>query len=638
MSKKIKNFIIITILFIVANGVAYYITQFNQEKRIEIILDKHSQTLQTYYEILKYNQHNSADIAYEETINNKRLLELLSKANSFKNSNDIKSLNRVRDEVKNLLTLKYKEYKKRGILQYHFVFPDNKVFLRMHKINKYGDDLTHIRSDFKYVNEYKKSIRGFAQGRTAHAFRNVYPIVDKDNNYLGAFEVSFSSELIQEYFTHIKQLHTHFLVNKNIFESKTWDRDDLVLKYTPSAEHKDYMLTLTAQHSKQKCIINNAKKLESLKNNIDLMMLKNEQFSLFKIFNKKSQIISFYPIKHNITKKPVAWIVSYSYDNAIKKAVENTFYVRIFSVVVFLLLFGFIYFILNQKEILNQMVDEKTKSLSNINRELEESEHELQLINENLEKKINKEVQKNREKDKALFEHTKMAALGEMIANIAHQWRQPLSAISTNITAMQLKKELGMLEDDEFVKGSEMINENVQYLSRTIDDFRNFIRGNSKKENFNLKDAINTFINLTSSYIKHESINMEIKVDKDIYVTTLKNELNQSLLNLFNNSKDALSDKEYDKYIYMDASIKNEMLIINFKDNAGGIDENIMDKIFEPYFTTKHQSQGTGLGLNMTYRLISEGMKGTISVSNEIINYKGIEYKGATFTITIPLN
>ncbi|MEA3289322.1 MAG: ATP-binding protein [Campylobacterota bacterium] len=637
MSKKIKNLIITILMFVVANIVAYNVTQYNQDKRIETILNKHSETLQTYYEILQYTQNNSADIGYEETIKNKKLLELLSKANSLKNSNDNVSLNIVREDVQKLLSEKYKEYKKRGILQYHFVFPDNKVFLRMHKTDKYGDDLTDIRSDFKYVNETKKSIRGFAQGRTAHAFRNVYPIFDKDNNHLGAFEVSFSSELIQEYFTHIKQLHTHFLVNKNIFDSKTWDRDDLIFNYMKSAEHKDYMLTLTNQHTKQRCIDNNKKKLTSLKDDINTMIQKNNKFSLYKMFNNQSQIISFYPIIHNITKQPVAWIVSYVYDNSVKKAIDNTSYVRIFIAFVFFLIFGFIYLILNQKEILNQLVDEKTKTLSLTNRELEESEHELQLINENLEIKIQEEVLKNRDKDKALFEHTKMAALGEMIANIAHQWRQPLSAISTSITAMQLKKELGILEDNEFEQTSQMINENVQYLSRTIDDFRNFIRGDSKKEKFNLKEAIDTFMNLVRSYVKHDSINLEVKVDKEIFITTLKNELNQALLNLFNNSKDALSDKDHEKYIYIDASIKDDMLVINFKDNAGGIDENIMDKIFEPYFTTKHQSQGTGLGLNMTYRLISEGMHGSIVVSNDTINYNGKEYKGASFTITIPL-
>ena len=253
------------------------------------------------------------------------------------------------------------------------------------------------------------------------------------------------------------------------------------------------------------------------------------------------------------------------------------------------------------------------------------------------EKNILDEVAKNREKDIQLFEQSKMAALGEMIGNIAHQWRQPLSVISTIATAMRFQKKHGVFDSSGLISSCETINTQTQYLSRTIDDFKNFIKGDRVLEKFNLKDYMESFSHLVAPAVESHNLKLIINVNEDLTCLGFKNELLQCMINIFNNSKDALEEYTL-KLIFIDIKEEDEKIIISIKDNAGGIPESIINNIFEPYFTTKHKSKGTGLGLSMTYNLIVEGMKGYIKVSNKEYSYEGKEYRGANFIITLPIS
>ena len=251
-------------------------------------------------------------------------------------------------------------------------------------------------------------------------------------------------------------------------------------------------------------------------------------------------------------------------------------------------------------------------------------------------KQLEKELKK---KEQELFKSEKLASMGEMIGNIAHQWRQPLSVISTGVTGLKLQKEYNILTDEELNQTCDAINDNVQYLSKTIDDFKGFIKGDRTKKIFSLKNQIASFLNLVAGSIKSEDINMILDLQEDIKIDGYENELTQCLINIFYNAKDVLVEKQIeDKLVFLSTSIINDKVIIKIKDNACGIPEDIINKIFEPYFTTKHQSQGTGLGLHMTYNLIVDGMGGSIEVENLNYDYDGKEYTGAEFKIILPLS
>ncbi len=241
-------------------------------------------------------------------------------------------------------------------------------------------------------------------------------------------------------------------------------------------------------------------------------------------------------------------------------------------------------------------------------------------------------------KDQMIHEQLKMVAMGEMIGNIAHQWRQPLSIITTGATGMLVQKEFGMLDDKQFIDTCHAINDNAQYLSKTIDDFRNFLKGDRVKKLFSIDENIKSFLHLVDASIKSNEIKVILDIDKEIKINGYDNELTQCFINLFNNSKDALNrNKKTNRVIFITVSLEEQNVVIKFRDNGKGIQEKIISKIFEPYFTTKHKSQGTGLGLNMTYKFIVNGMEGSIVARNVNFKYKDEEQKGAEFTITLPL-
>jgi len=241
------------------------------------------------------------------------------------------------------------------------------------------------------------------------------------------------------------------------------------------------------------------------------------------------------------------------------------------------------------------------------------------------------------QKDKLIYEQSKLASMGEMIGNIAHQWRQPLSIISTSASGMLMQKQYAVLSDEQFEKNCIAIDENAQYLSKTIDDFKDFIKGDTQKVNFNLEENIDIFLQLVHSSIKTYHMKVIKDINKNIFINGYANELSQCFINIFNNAKDALLDKEEDKrFLFISVIKESDSVVIVFRDNAGGIAPDVLPRIFEPYFTTKHKSQGTGIGLHMTYNMIVDGMAGKIKASNIEYTYDGQNYKGAEFKITLP--
>ena len=245
--------------------------------------------------------------------------------------------------------------------------------------------------------------------------------------------------------------------------------------------------------------------------------------------------------------------------------------------------------------------------------------------------------QKEKTKQQNIIAHqAKMAAMGEMIGNIAHQWRQPLSSISVSSTGMIMQKQMNILEDEFLLKGLKQINDSVQYLSTTIDDFRNFYKTDKNKQEFNLNKTIEKVINLIDPQFKSHGIKI-IENIEDISITTYENELIQVILNLLNNSRDELikKDSDFEKLVFIIVSKNGENISIIVRDNAGGIPEGIINRVFEPYFTTKNQSHGTGIGLYMSKEIINKSMKGEISVNNTSFEHNGKTYTGAMFEILL---
>jgi signal transduction histidine kinase len=265
---------------------------------------------------------------------------------------------------------------------------------------------------------------------------------------------------------------------------------------------------------------------------------------------------------------------------------------------------------------------------------------QLQDANNTLETKILKALEENKKQHAMLEQQSRLAALGEMIGNIAHQWRQPLSVITTVISGMQMKQEYGIPLTEKLVTdATDTIINQANYLSKTIDDFRDFIKNDQIEEVFNLSKVIEDTANLVTPALKSNYIQLTLTFDDTIIYNGYPSQLSQVLINILNYAKDAFKEKnQKDKQIKIKTFKNGTHLKIEISDNAGGIPQEIQTKIFDPYFTTKHQSQGTGLGLFICTNIIHKYFNGKIYIEDITEMIEETSYQGTKFIIEFEAN
>ena len=223
----------------------------------------------------------------------------------------------------------------------------------------------------------------------------------------------------------------------------------------------------------------------------------------------------------------------------------------------------------------------------------------------------------NKQEQELMQQQAKMAAMGEMIGNIAHQWRQPLNALSALNIGLSMKYKMGRLDDEEMERFKQKSNDILQNMSATIDDFKNFFQPNKIKSTFTIKEAVEHSIKFVYDAYREHKIALFIEVDKKITINSYKNELIQVLLNILNNSKDAIVEREIDKpFVRVSTQEDGDEIKMFIQDNAGGVTDEVLERMYEPYFTTKFKSHGTGIGLYMSKMIIEESMKGMLISEN----------------------
>jgi len=242
---------------------------------------------------------------------------------------------------------------------------------------------------------------------------------------------------------------------------------------------------------------------------------------------------------------------------------------------------------------------------------------------------LKQKVKELTKKDKMLTIQSKQAVMGEMISMIAHQWRQPLSSVTLNISNLQVKKLLGQkIDEAELDTALENISDTVVYLSETIDDFQTYFRQNREITAIDINEIIHKAISFIAPRLKGTNVEIQFVEQQRLVVHTYSNELVQVLLNIINNAVDALiSRKRARPNIRINIFNQAQDVVISIADNAGGIDEESMDAIFDPYFSTKGKN-GTGLGLYMSQMIMQKQFHTKIEVKNT--------NNGALFTIVVP--
>lgn len=315
--------------------------------------------------------------------------------------------------------------------------------------------------------------------------------------------------------------------------------------------------------------------------------------------------------------------------------VQYSFFQLSYISFVFIIVALIVYFYHYKMQEARDLILKQQHKLLSFNTELETQVNnktaELTELNELLEERVQNKINELKQKDKILTDQSKQAVMGEMISMIAHQWRQPLSTITLQIADLQLKKLLNTIDDTQLDNTLSNISDTIIYLSNTIDDFQTYFHPGKESVEIEIHELLQRAINFALPRVKENGIVINLENNENIYVSTYINELIQVVLNIINNSIDALNEKKivYGEDLLVFISVRNHKhkLIITLKDNAGGIDEDNMPKLFEPYFSTKGKN-GTGLGLYMSQMIIQKQFNGEIYANN----YEN----GAMFTIEIP--
>jgi C4-dicarboxylate-specific signal transduction histidine kinase len=260
---------------------------------------------------------------------------------------------------------------------------------------------------------------------------------------------------------------------------------------------------------------------------------------------------------------------------------------------------------------------------------LADKQQQLEEINRSLEERITTSLNEIREKDQMLIQQSRLAAMGEMISNISHQWRQPLNNVGLIIQNIQHMSEQGELSPDILSNEVKIAMDVIQYMSGTIDDFRYFFKTDKEKSEFIVNRTIAKSIELMSPALANCGITIEFDEEQEVCTLGYSNEYSQVLLNIVKNAKDVLLERRVAKpLIIIQVFYDNLQSVVTVRDNGGGIDAEVLPKIFDPYFTTKEPGKGTGIGLYMSKVIVEKNMEGKLTARN--VN------GGAEFRIEVP--
>ncbi|MDF1875326.1 response regulator [Sulfurimonas sp. SAG-AH-194-I05] len=588
-----KNSIQLVIIFLIINTLGFILVKINSEDKINLVIHSNLKTLQTNYNMLDEVEKKTAIAIYNATLMMPRVLAIIQEANTASQSK--KKL--LREELHNLLKPFYANIKEIGIVQYHFVLKNNVSFYRAHKPSKFGDDLTNIREDYKYVNTTLVPVRGSVQGRLAHGFRNTFPLFDKQNSHIGAMEVTFSSEHVERHLNKIAKFHTHFLLDNADYSNKMWTRKHKTC-YGTSAENLNYKIHLGTLHKKEKCIDKNKKELLSHSNEIKTKMALGKPFGIYQErqdFENESSIvsISYLPIP-SFKNKSFSWFVSYQRSPLIQAIILNN---KVIQIAIFFISLLIVFILYKQR--------------------------------------FTKKLQKQQEEEKCnIIEQLNSASKSksEFLANMSHEIRTPLNAILGFIDL--LKEETKDKQACEYLK---IIDESSKGLLQIIEDILDFSKIESGKlkidmVEFNTKEELSVISSLFEAKCSEKNINLILEFEENVpeAIKTDPLRIKQIIGNFISN---AIKFTQAGKNITLKFEYASSYLFVSVKDEGKGIAKDKLAHIFQPFSqedsSTTRKYGGTGLGLSISSNLV-QLLGGKIGVKSEL----GF---GSEFYFSIPI-
>lgn len=582
--QKIKKLEFLTYLLVLTVVIAVGVINFIfDNERLEINLDN---SLKYKSIVVKNFFENS--IKYNTDIYNYKL-EYILKEEGVIEAFESKDREKLYDLLLPIYKSLIKDNPYVNLLNFHTT--DNHMFLRMHNPQRYGDDISSFRHAVVDTNKRKVKNIGFETGVFGIFQRVIHPVFNKKGEHIGSIEIGlFIDYLIQNIKYVIPDSQIIVLVNKeNIVEEKK-------ALYKIALQTKEYVVFDRYKNDFfDSSLINYFEKNES-----EVL----EKDGRFFTYIKNLQLNDFE--NKPISKVGIFIDVTSEVGDYKKNTKKLIFILLLLTVVIFILLF-IIFYIFNKKirEQYSQIIEKDLK---------------LEEVNKNLNQLVNKQIEKIREQEQILFHQSKMSLMGEMINAIAHQWRQPLSVIALNIQDIEDAFNANELDQNYIKEFTDSSMQKISFLSKTIDDFKNFFKQDDAKREFSTQEMLRAIEQILKEQFLKNNINIEIS-GIDFTIDGYKNELSQIILNIINNSKEAieLRQKEEPSYIgkiTINSYLADDKKIITIDDNGGGVKEEILNRIFEPYFTTKFQNQGVGMGLFVCKMIIEKRHNGKIYAQN----------------------
>ena len=542
-----------------------------EENRNNYLKDK-TNLAKIEYETIYWKIKEQSTMIFQELINTQEIIGVYK--NAYSSSEEERKY--VREELYQKLLPSYNRLKKLiKIRQVHFHLPNNHSFLRMHRPNVFGDDLSDVRETVAYVNRLKKPIDGFEEGRIYNGFRFVYPLFDEAQNYLGSVEISFSSSSFQNSLSDEIRF-SQFIFLKKIVKEKVFE-NEYKRNYVTAAISPLFLLEANWEKSKYSDFKKKIQKKVSLKikskfaNNVSLA----KPYSLDLEVQNRTIVLSFLPIKNPVSDKLSAYLIVISKSSHLEHISTQRTILIFVSFALLLSLFIIIY-------------------------------------------RRNKHEDDIKEQNKLLLEQSKMAPMGSMLSNIAHQWKQPLARINSKLIEIPLTLSLDKKNEEILDKHLEQIEDFTLYMSNTIDNFRTYSQTDKIQKNFYVKHAIDKAVKLLDPNSKESKIKLTIDASKQAKVHCYEDELIQVLMVLLINAKEALLENEIiDPSLWVLVKEKTSSLEIDIVDNAGGISDENAQYIFNPYFTTKESSSNDGIGLYMAKMILEGNMQGKLTYNRK---------------------
>lgn len=591
-NKKLKVYVFLAFIVLSISSLSFL--ELDRKNSINNYLKDESQKFYLNYSVIYNDYKNIAELIFKTHIQNKNILELFAK--------------RDREGLKEYLNDNYQKLRVFNVRQLHFHLPNNDSFLRMHRPNKFGDNLSKARKTVKYVNENKKYIHGFEEGKIFNGFRFVYPLF-LDEKHLGSVEVSFSALFFIQEISKSYNVSANFLINKKVVAQKVFKE-----------EQKNYIQSPLRDYFYQRAIYEkfdlkkyNRKIDEDFEDKILNKMEKGELFAIF--VEEFKEIAIFLPLQNPITKDVVAYIKINKNDTEISKMNSSFLSYSILSILLIVAVILYLYSQYKYQFALQNEVNKKTKKLNDLNNHLQEI--------------IEKEVAENKRKDELMIAQSRHAAMGEMISMIAHQWRQPIAVVSMGVNNLLADIELDMLDEKELKTIAKDILDQTEYLTKTIDDFRDFFKPEKSSEKVEIKGIFDEALKIVGKSLENNSVKVNVNCDVSNPIETYSRELLQVFINIMKNANEALNEiDEKNRIINIICFDKDNYIEIEVFNNGKNIKEELLSKIFEPYFTTKNEKTGTGLGLYISKIIIEKHLFGELSVENS--------NNGVTFIIKLP--